>query len=60
MNIAKNIREEVKVTLLNKEKYTGNLQGTNRREDETDNQINDLEHKAGKSIQSEQQEEKRN
>ena len=59
MNIAKNIREEVKVTLLNKEKYTGNLQGTNRREDETDNQINDLEHKAGKSIQSEQQEEKR-
>ena len=34
------------------------LQGTNSGEDEAENQINDLEHKEGKSIQSEQQEEK--
>ena len=31
----------------------------NSGEDEAENQINDLEHKEGKSIQSEQQEEKR-
>ena len=36
-----------------------NLQGTNSGEDEAKNQINDLEHKGEKSIQSEQQEEKR-
>ena len=36
-----------------------NLQGANSGEDEPKNQINDLEHKEGKSIQSEQQEEKR-
>ena len=35
-----------------------NLQGTNSGGDEPKNQINDLEHKEGKSIQSEQQEEK--
>ena len=35
------------------------LQGTNSGEDEAENQINDLEHKKEKSIQSEQQEEKR-
>ena len=34
------------------------LQGTNRGGDEAANQINDLEHKEGKSIQSEQQIEK--
>ena len=32
-----------------------NLQGTNSGEEEANNQINDLEHKGGKSIQSEQQ-----
>ena len=36
-----------------------NLQGTNSGEDEAENHINDLEHKGRKSIQSEQQEEKR-
>ena len=36
-----------------------NLQGTSSGEDEVENQTNDLEHKEGKSIQSEQQEEKR-
>ena len=33
-----------------------NLQGINSRVDETKNQINDLEHKEEKNIQSEQQE----
>ena len=36
-----------------------NLQGNNRKADETENQINDLEHKEAKNNQSEQQEEKR-
>ena len=36
-----------------------NLQGTNSGEDEAKNQINNLEHQEGKSMQSEQQEEKR-
>ena len=36
-----------------------NLQGTNSGGDELKNQINDLEHKEGKSIQSEQQEEEK-
>ena len=44
-----------KVTLSEIKK---NLQGTNSGGDEPKNQINDLEHKEGKSIQSEQQEEK--
>ena len=35
------------------------LQGTNSGVDEAENQINDLEHKEEKNIQSEQQEEKR-
>ena len=50
----KNIREEMKVTLSEIKK---NLQGINSGEDDVTNQINDLEHKEGKSIQSEQQEE---
>ena len=37
-----------------------NLQGTNSGENEIKNHINDLEHKEGKSILSEQQEEKKN
>ena len=36
-----------------------NLQGNNRRVDEAENQINDLEQKEAKNNQSEQQEEKR-
>ena len=36
-----------------------NLQGTNSEGDEAENQINDFRHKEEKSIQSEQQEEKR-
>ena len=36
-----------------------NLQETNSEEGEAENQFNDLEYKEGKSIQSEQQEEKR-
>ena len=36
-----------------------NLQGNNNRVDEAENQINDLEHKEEKNIQSEKQEEKR-
>ena len=35
-----------------------NLQGNNRRLNETKNQINDLEHKVAKNNQSQQQEEK--
>ena len=37
-----------------------NLQGINSRVDEAENQINNLEHKEEKSIQSEHQEEKKN
>ena len=51
------IGEEMKVTLSEIKK---NLQGTNSGEDEAENQINDLEHKEGKSIESEQQKEKKN
>ena len=51
-----NIGEGTKVTLSEIKK---NLQGTNSGEDEAENQTNDLEHKEGKSIQSEQQVEKR-
>ena len=36
-----------------------NLQGNNCRVDETENQINDLEHKEAKIKQSEQEEQKR-
>ena len=44
----------MKVTLSEIKK---NLQETNGRVDEAENQINDLEHKEEKNIQSEQQEE---
>ena len=47
---------EMKVTLS---KIKKNLQATNSGVDEVENQINDLEHKEEKNIQSEQQEEKR-
>ena len=52
----KKIQAEMKVTLHEIKK---NLQGANSGVDEAENQINDLEHKKGKGIQSEQQEEKR-
>ena len=51
----KNIREEMEVTLS---KIKKNLQGIISGEEEAETQTNDLEHKEGKSIQSEQQEEK--
>ena len=50
-----NIREGVRVTLS---KIKKNLQGTNSGGDEVEIQINNLEHKEEKSIQSEQQEER--
>ena len=45
----------MKITLS---KIKKNLQGINSGVDEAKNQINDLEHKEEKNIQSEQQEEK--
>ena len=51
-----NIKEGMKVTLSEIKK---NLQGTNSEGEEASIQINNLEHKERKSIQSEQQEEKR-
>ena len=47
----KNIREEMKVTVSEIKKK--NLQGNNSGENEAKNQIDDLEHKEGKSIQLE-------
>ena len=52
----KKVREEMKVTLSEIKK---NLQGTNSGKNEAKNQINNMEQKEGKRIQSEQQEEKR-
>ena len=52
----KKTQEEMKFTLSEIKK---NLQGINSEEDEAEIQINDLEHKEDKNIQSEQQEEKR-
>ena len=53
----KKTKAEIKVALS---EIKTNLQGTNTGEDEAKNQISYLEHKSGKkSIQSEQQEEKR-
>ena len=49
-NSIKKTLAEMKVTLSEKKK---NLQGTNSGGDEPEIQINDLEHKEGKSIQSE-------
>ena len=56
-NIIQKTQEVMKVTLSEIKK---NLQVTNSGGDEAENQINDLEHKEEKSIQSEQQEEKKN
>ena len=51
----KKTQAEMKVALSEIKK---NPQGANCGGEEAENQINDLEHKEGKSIQSEQQEEK--
>ena len=53
---SKNTREEVKITLSEVKK---NQLGTKSGEEEVENQTDDLEHKEGKGIQSEQQEQKR-
>ena len=55
-NSIKKTQAEMKVALSEIKK---NLPGTNSGRDEARNQINDLEHKEEKSIQSELQEEKR-
>ena len=52
----KNIQSETKDTLI---EIKNNLQGNNSIVDEAENQINDLEHKEEKDIQSAQQKEKR-
>ena len=54
-NSIKKTKAEMKVILSEIKK---NLQATNTRGDETEYQINNLEHKEEESIQSEQQEEK--
>ena len=55
LNNVKKIQSEAKDTLIEIE---NNLQGNNRRMDEAEKQINDLEYKEAKNNQSEQQEEK--
>ena len=55
LNSIKKTKAEMKVILSEIKK---NLQATNTRGDETEYQINNLEHKEEESIQSEQQEEK--
>ena len=52
LNRIKKIQWEIKDTLI-EIKY--NLQGLNSRVDESENQVNDLEHKEAKNNQSEQQ-----
>ena len=56
LNNIKKIQSDTADTLI---KIKNNLQGNNSRVDETENQINDMEHKEEKAIQSEKQEEKR-
>ena len=55
-NSIKKTQAEMKVTLSERKK---NRQGINNGMDEAENQINDLEHKKEKNIQSEHQEGKR-
>ena len=55
LNSTKQIQSEMKDTLI---EIKNNLQGNNSRVDEAENQINDLEHKEEKEIQSVQQEKK--
>ena len=51
----KKIQSEMKDALI---EIKNNLQGNNRRVDEAENQLNNMEHKGEKNNQSEQQEEK--
>ena len=53
LNSIKKIQSEMKYTLT---EIKNNLQGFKNRVDETNNQINDMEHKEAKNNQSEQQE----
>ena len=52
INSIKKIQSETKDTLI---EIKNNLRGNNSRVDEADNQINDLEHKEAKNIQSEEE-----
>ena len=56
LNNIKKIQSETKDTLI---EINYHLQGNNRRVDEAEDQINDLESKEAKNNQSEQQEEKK-
>ena len=56
LNSIKKIQLETKYTLI---EIKNNLQGSNSKVDEAENQVNDLEHQEAKNNQSEQQEEKR-
>ena len=51
----KKIQSETKDSVI---EIKNNLQGNNRRVDEAENQINDLEHKEAKHNQSEQEQQK--
>ena len=51
LNSIKKIQSEMNDTLIETQ---NNLQGNNSRADETENQINDLEHREAKNNQSEQ------
>ena len=57
LNSIKGIKSEMKDSLI---EIKNNLQGNNSRVGESENQINDLEHKEARNNQSEQQEEKKN
>ena len=57
LNSIKMTQSEMKDSLT---EIKNNLQGNNSRVDEAENQINDLEHKEEKNIQSVQQEGKKN
>ena len=56
LNSIKKIHSERKDTLI---EIKNNLQGNNNRVDETENQINDVEHKEAKKHQTEQEAKKR-
>ena len=55
LNSVKKIQSETKDTLI---EIKNSLQGNNSRVDETENEINDMEHKEPKNNQSEQEEKK--
>ena len=53
LSSTKKIQSEIKDTLI---EIRNNLQGNNNRVDETEDQINDLQHEEAKNNQSEQEE----